>query len=84
MAELDPEIIKLNESTLARLSALDKSKVYVIEIDVAGTELSDKLSVAGKFKYTLDQLGIESIVIPSYDFEHPSLRINELVKYLQK
>lgn len=85
MAELTSEIIKLNEKTLAKLSTLDKTKVYLIEIDTRGVK--DNLAeaeLAVNFRLALSKLGIESLIIPNCDFEHPMLRINELSKYLEK
>lgn len=84
MAELDSEIIKLNEKTLARLSALDKSKVYIIEVDVTGADVSVGTEIAVNFKSVLDSLGVGSVIIPNNNFEHPMLRITELSKYLEK
>ena len=74
------EFVKINEDTIAKLSTLDPSKVYVFEIE------TDNLPLEELFKFVIDlrdamgKYNIKGVYIPTIN-GIKSINIKELSKY---
>lgn len=76
------ECIKINEDTIAKLSTLDTSKVYLFEIDVDDKQLSiaEVITFISNLKAAMESKDIIGVYVPTINGIN-SINIKELSKY---
>ena len=77
---MNKELLELNKDTLCKLSELDKSKVYLFELEVGDSDKDAIFNKLRSFRAILKDIGVEGI-LSTMQNGIGEFKITELKKY---
>ena len=79
---MNKELLELNKDTLCKLSELNKSKVYLFELEVGDSDKDAIFNKLRSFRAILKDIGVEGI-LSTMQNGIGEFKVTELTKYLE-